>query len=269
MTTSVDVQGMQAAQEDFQLALDQMNSVYSAMTEEQDNLAANWSGMAASAFGQALGAWLDDLWQIRQELVVMTESLSAHTGIYSDANEASQEVVAAFHQGLDGLETLPVEPGYTPKLHGERMEGRLAARRAMVVRGRTLPAGEAELDPMLQGTPALRQPVFLKSEKPQEPFLPTLNELAQHPVLPRLGEVPEQPLLPTLNELAQHPVLPRLDEVPEQPLLPTLTELPEHPLLPTLETRAEAPLLPAMTGLHLPDSVVTRRQEDVLGLPES
>ena len=41
MTTSVDVQGMILAQQDFQEALDAINTVYASMTTERDNLAAN------------------------------------------------------------------------------------------------------------------------------------------------------------------------------------------------------------------------------------
>lgn len=230
MTTSVDVQGMQAAQQDFQQALDQLNSVYSAMTEEQDNLLANWSGMAASAFGQALGAWLDDLYQIRQELVVMTESLSTHTGIYSDANETSQQVVTAFHQGLSGLESLPGEPVLLAR---RRVEGKLLPEKGVlargeVVQGQTLPvAREAEREPLMpalrmeavEGIPA--QPRFLRSERPTLPEQPRFME-SERPTLPELPLLPEIPALPALPAL-------RLREAPIEPLQPERLDLPEQP----------------------------------------
>lgn len=225
MTTSVDIQGMQLAQEDFQAALDQMNSVYSAMTEEQDNLSASWSGMAASAFGQALGAWLDDLYQIRQELVVMTESLSTHTGIYSDANETSQQVVAAFQQGLGGLEGLPTEPMLAARrVEGKLLPERVAARR---VEGRLLP----------------EEPVTAR--RLEEPLLPeesfTVRRLAEpleyvegveggavtSEIQPRFfesrRELPELPALPSLPAEAPLPDLPRSRILESsQPVLPTL-----------------------------------------------
>jgi uncharacterized protein YukE len=222
---------MQAAQEDFQLALDQMNSVYSAMTEEQDNLLANWSGMAASAFGQALGAWLDDLYQIRQELVVMTESLSTHTGIYSDANETSQQVVTAFQQGLSGLESLPGEPVLLARraVEGKLLPEKGVLARGEVVQGQTLPvAREAEREPLMpalrmeavEGIPA--QPRFMRSERPTLPEQPRFLE-SERPTLPELPLLPEAPTLPTL------PVLPslRLREAPIEPLQPERLDLPE------------------------------------------
>jgi WXG100 family type VII secretion target len=241
MTTSVDIQGMQAAQEDFQLALDQMNSVYSAMTEEQDNLSASWSGMAASAFGQALGAWLDDLYQIRQELVVMTESLSTHTGIYSDANEASQEVVAAFQQGqgLSALDGLPTEPLVAAeRVKGRLLPSRIAARR---VEGRLLPEEETAR----------------RVEAPLLPLLPLLPELA-------VARREEEPLLPTqtlpARRLLEEPLLSREavpDGIvtPEQPVTPALPLLPRQSIflkseMPDLPVRiAEAPLEPLREDL--------------------
>ncbi|MEY9895452.1 WXG100 family type VII secretion target [Catenulispora sp. MAP12-49] len=227
MTTSVDVQGMQLAQEDFQQALDQMNSVYSAMSEEADNLSASWSGMAASAFGQALGAWLDDLYQIRQELVVMTESLSTHTGIYSDANESSQEVVNAFQHGLQGLETLPAQPMVAMRAVEDRLapeKGVLARRET--VQGKVLPAlparedvpqtrnlpSQAVLDDSVEGTPegvvtSEIQPTYMDRE---QAFLPAR----------RLEDMPEQPLLP------EEPLQPTRLLLPEEPLRPVLRDLP-------------------------------------------
>lgn len=219
MTTSVDVQGMQAAQEDFQQALDQMNSVYSAMTEEQDTLSANWSGMAASAFGQALGAWLDDLYQIRQELVVMTESLSTHTGIYSDANETSQQVAAAFQQhGLDGLESLP---GGEPMLAGRLEEGKLLkpgqgfAARRLAVKGTTLPQqptlpeapqeGVHLMDRLLPesiegATPDWVPARFMARELPSSPGYPLVLGDRIEAGTPLLPLQPERLDLPMLRE---------------------------------------------------------------------
>lgn len=236
MTTSVDVQGMQAAQEDFQLALDQMNSVYSAMTEEQDNLLANWSGMAASAFGQALGAWLDDLYQIRQELVVMTESLSTHTGIYSDANETSQQVVTAFQQGLGGLESLPGEPV-------------LLARRA--VEGKLLPAEKG---------------VLARGRLVEGQRLPVARETNQHPLMPALRmETNQEPLMPAL----------RMEVVEGTPaeVLPSETQprfyKSERPTLPKLPELQELPLRPELPALRLEDTQIEPLHPERLDLPES
>jgi WXG100 family type VII secretion target len=104
--TNVDVQGMTLAQADFQNALDQVNTTLTDMSEEQSTLAANWTGEAASSFGQALQTWLDDLQAVQQELAGMCEKLSSHTGVYTNTHEQSKEVAQAFKQGLPGLQGL-------------------------------------------------------------------------------------------------------------------------------------------------------------------
>ena len=102
-TTSVDVQGMTTAQNSFQNALDACNTAYSNMTEQQSTLGANWSGEAASAFGQALNQFLEDLGTVRTQLSSMLETLSANTGVYANTDGQSSDMAAAFAGGLPGL----------------------------------------------------------------------------------------------------------------------------------------------------------------------
>jgi len=238
MTTSVDIQGMQLAQEDFQAALDQMNSVYSAMTEEQDNLSASWSGMAASAFGQALGAWLDDLHQIRQELVVMTESLSTHTGIYSDANETSQQVAAAFQQGLGGLEELPTEPMLAAPAGG----GEVAAPGSG---GRPAGGGQAAAGGAGDGTPGggpLLPEESFRARRLEEPLLPEESFTARRLAEP-LGSVESVPdgwvpsetqprFFKSVRELPSEPGKAPIPDLPRSRILES-----DLPVLPTLPAR--------------------------------
>ena len=101
--TSVDVQGMALAQGNFQNALDQVNTAYSNMSEQQSMLMANWTGEAASSFGQALTQYLDDLQVVRTQLSTMTETLSANTGVYTNTNEGSTQLANSFATGLPGL----------------------------------------------------------------------------------------------------------------------------------------------------------------------
>ncbi len=101
--TSVSVEGMVAAQGHFQTALDQCNTAYSSMSEQQSTLAGNWTGEAASAFGQALTNYLDDLQTVRTQLSTITEALSANTGVYSNTNEGSTQLAQSFATGLPGL----------------------------------------------------------------------------------------------------------------------------------------------------------------------
>ena len=104
--TSVSVPGMITAQGTFQTALDEMNTTYNDMLSEATTLAANWTGETSSAFGQALQTWLDDLNQVKGQLIVVMESLATHTSIYVNTNEGSNQVAQAFTQGLAGLQSL-------------------------------------------------------------------------------------------------------------------------------------------------------------------
>jgi len=101
--TSVDVQGMIAAQGHFQNALDQCNTAYSNMSEQQSTLMSNWTGEAASSFGQALTQYLDDLQTVQKQLSTITEALSSNTGVYSNTSEGSAQLANAFATGLPGL----------------------------------------------------------------------------------------------------------------------------------------------------------------------
>jgi WXG100 family type VII secretion target len=94
---------MTLAQGDFQTALDNVNTAYSDMSTEQSTLQSNWTGEAASSFGTALNLWLDDLNAVRNQLSIMLEKLSSHTGIYANTHEQSNEMANAFKQGLPGL----------------------------------------------------------------------------------------------------------------------------------------------------------------------
>jgi WXG100 family type VII secretion target len=98
--TSVDVQGMTAAQGNFQNALAQVNSEYGSMSAQQEMLQANWQGETASTFGRALEEWLADFNQVQQALAKITEVLSQNTGVYANTNATSQEAAAQFTGGL-------------------------------------------------------------------------------------------------------------------------------------------------------------------------
>jgi WXG100 family type VII secretion target len=189
--TSVDIRGMVQAQQDFQQALDQINTIYSSMDEERDTLAANWVGEAASAFGQALGNWIDDLYYIQQELIIMTETLSTHTGIYADATETSTQTADAFQQGLSGLEGLPVPGEAQPRellaAQPAHMTARLAARRMDAAIPATPAVDAAALRPELMRTfpetPAI----------PAEPVVPA----TPREFFPLIPETPAMPASPT------------------------------------------------------------------------
>jgi|SRR5579871_516030 len=106
--TSVDIAGMTAAQAAFQNALDQVNTAYSNMSEQQATLASNWTGETASAFGAALDQWLQDFNVVKVQLTRILETLSANTGVYARTDEGSQQMAASFSGGLSGLPGLGI-----------------------------------------------------------------------------------------------------------------------------------------------------------------
>jgi WXG100 family type VII secretion target len=104
--TSVDIQGMRGAQQNFQQALDNVNTAYTNMTEQQSTLAANWTGETASTFGQALNQWLEDFSTVRTQLTRILEALSQNTGVYANTNEQSQQMAGSFQSGMSGVQGL-------------------------------------------------------------------------------------------------------------------------------------------------------------------
>jgi WXG100 family type VII secretion target len=106
--TSVNIPGMVAAQGNFQNALDQVNTAFSNMQEQQSTLAANWTGDTASTFGQALEQWLSDMNTVKTQLSNMTETLSTNTGVYTNTNEGSQQMAASFTSGMSGVAGLGI-----------------------------------------------------------------------------------------------------------------------------------------------------------------
>jgi WXG100 family type VII secretion target len=276
--TSVDVQGMVLAQQDFQGALDVVNTVYSSMTEERDTLAASWSGEAASAFGQALQNWLDDVYYVQQELIIMIETLEEHTGIYAKTNEGSQEMAQEFKSGLAGLDNsrVPATPRMfkalretnAPRVLGDRMEAvrdtipaqpmMMARIRATTPAERGVPAQYREAE---QGTPLIPEERRMAVEAPllpTESFRPLQPAMyaEERPSIPAEAPIPAEPALPLQPEEAYAetiPAIPALRADPELPLQPEegyrVLGLQDTPLQPTLsyDRYTETPELPETT----------------------
>ncbi|MEV7325856.1 WXG100 family type VII secretion target [Streptomyces sp. NPDC093970] len=102
-STSVSLEGMKAAQGDFQNALDEANSSYSSMAGQIDALRASWTGDASSTFQSAMDTWLQDFATVRSQLSLMFEKLQANTGGYADTHQTTTDAAAQVRQGMAGL----------------------------------------------------------------------------------------------------------------------------------------------------------------------
>jgi WXG100 family type VII secretion target len=109
--TSVELQGMTAAQATFQTALDDASSSYSQMDGQIEGLQASWSGDAATVYTQAMQQWLEDFNTVNQALRTMLEKLSANTNVYANTHENTQQIASQVAQtissGASGLPGFP------------------------------------------------------------------------------------------------------------------------------------------------------------------
>ena len=105
--TVTDVTGMTAAQANFETALEQVNTAYNNMSQQQANLAAAWQGETATAFGMAVEKWMEDFGVVRTQLVKMVDTLAVNTHVYANTNEGSQQMANSFGSGLTGVPPLP------------------------------------------------------------------------------------------------------------------------------------------------------------------
>lgn len=105
--TSVELQGMTAAQGTFQTALDDSTSSYAQMDGQIDGLRASWTGDAANVYTQAMQQWLEDFNTVNNALRTMLEKLSANTNVYANTHEdtaqVAQQVAQNIASGVTGL----------------------------------------------------------------------------------------------------------------------------------------------------------------------
>ena len=101
--TSVDIAGMQAAQASFQNAVGQCATALNQISDQQSQLAAIWTGDAATAFGQALTGFVADLTTVYTNLKMMNESLESNTGVYNNTSETTTSAATGFKSGLPGF----------------------------------------------------------------------------------------------------------------------------------------------------------------------
>ena len=108
--TSVELQGMTAAQGSFQTALDETTGSYAQMDGQIEGLKATWTGDAANIYTAAMQSWLEDFDKVNQALRLMLEKLADNTHVYANTHEDTQQraqqvaqQVSSGHVGLPGF----------------------------------------------------------------------------------------------------------------------------------------------------------------------
>ncbi|MER7918343.1 MULTISPECIES: WXG100 family type VII secretion target [Streptomyces] len=109
--TSVELQGMTAAQGSFQTALDETTGSYAQMDGQIEGLRASWSGEAANIYHTAMQDWLTDFDKVNQSLRTMLEKLAQNTHVYANTHEntqqQAQQVAQQMGSGSVGLPGFP------------------------------------------------------------------------------------------------------------------------------------------------------------------
>ncbi|MEW2520813.1 WXG100 family type VII secretion target [Actinacidiphila alni] len=106
--TSVELQGMTAAQGTFQTALDHGATSYAQMAGQIEGLSASWTGDASSIYSGAMQAWLDDFNKVNQALRTMLEKLQQNTHVYANTHEETQQTAHQVAQNIaSGVTALP------------------------------------------------------------------------------------------------------------------------------------------------------------------
>ncbi|MFE4631699.1 WXG100 family type VII secretion target [Streptomyces mirabilis] len=109
--TSVEIQGMTAAQGTFQTALDHTTGSYTQMDGQIEGLRTSWSGEAANVYHNAMQEWLNDFDKVNQALRTMLEKLAQNTHVYANTHEntqqQAQQVAQQISSGNVGLPGFP------------------------------------------------------------------------------------------------------------------------------------------------------------------
>lgn len=98
---------MVAAQGTIQNGIDTCTGLFNSMTEQQGTLAANWTGETASAFGQALAAWLSDFQTVISSLQGFLTVMSQNTGVYTATDDANQQAAGNVANNMNPPVGLP------------------------------------------------------------------------------------------------------------------------------------------------------------------
>jgi len=94
---------MAAAQASITNGIDTSQSLYSNMSEQQSTLAANWTGETASAFGQAVEAWLSDFQTVITSLQSVQTAMNQNSGVYNTTQDNNQSAATTFSNSTHGL----------------------------------------------------------------------------------------------------------------------------------------------------------------------
>ena len=100
--TTVDIDGMRAAQPHFEQALSETSTAFQSMEDQRMTLASSWQGDAAMGFAQALDAWLQNCNVVKQQLSIVTEKLAQNTGGYTQVHQNTQDAATVLRNAVSG-----------------------------------------------------------------------------------------------------------------------------------------------------------------------
>jgi uncharacterized protein YukE len=89
--TNVDTAQIQALVSQWEQAYSGLQGNYTAMLNEQENLAANATGETFSTFGRALEAWLSDCQSVMSALHQIVTALGGNINVYGNADAGGLE----------------------------------------------------------------------------------------------------------------------------------------------------------------------------------
>jgi WXG100 family type VII secretion target len=106
--TQVTLEGMRAAQSDFQNAIQNVTQEANKVDGINLSLNSSWRGSAASTYQAGLNEWLTNFLKARSALNAMFEKLQQTTGDYTSTHSDTSDQASKSHAELSAAPGLPL-----------------------------------------------------------------------------------------------------------------------------------------------------------------
>ena len=100
LSTSVDLNGMTAAQSTFTDAVSHCTKVESNMETQMSSLGAAWQGEAQTGYIGAMHTWLENFQAVNRALQNMLNALEGNTSAYSKTHASTLETVSSLRNSV-------------------------------------------------------------------------------------------------------------------------------------------------------------------------